>query len=411
VAPTDVVFHDRDSQLGEVLRRLLRDPELDELTIVVAWARSRGLTRLEGELVAFRERGVSRIVVGIDEGGATNPGLMASVELFTHAFVFHERSAGTFHPKMYLACGKSRAALVVGSSNATPGGLFFNHEVSLEVRFSLPEDADHPALVGAKGYVARLIDDAAVCRPLTAELVKKIGANEVFGVAPDEARRSRTKMALPLGADKEDLDLGVVGRDTVGRQSIFGTSKHRPPEIPGLSEAARRKLSEFELSQHVAPRPTRSGASRATPPKGASVVREWVKPDLPKGDAQRLHLARKRSHDHYRLRLVKAKQAIEARTYFREQFFGLEQWDSKKDSRNNDIEVATVTMDVIVAGTPLGLLPFDLEHAPHREGPKGSCWTVLLWGPLLGVLHKTDYSHHAVWLSRFSDGTYRLEIV
>ena len=43
-----------------------------------------------------------------------------------------------------------------------------------------------------------------------------------------------------------------------------------------------------------------------------------------------------------------------------------------KDTRDNNIEVTTVTMDVNVAGTPLGALPFVLEHAPHRESKKGS---------------------------------------
>jgi hypothetical protein len=134
---------DEDGTAGAFLRRALGDPELTAVTAAVAWARFRGLGRLTDALEAFRERGgFLRIIVGIDEGGATRPGLMAALTFFDEAYVFHDPSSRTFHPKIYLADGPRKAILLVGSSNATPGGLFANYEASLEATFELPRDED-----------------------------------------------------------------------------------------------------------------------------------------------------------------------------------------------------------------------------------------------------------------------------
>ena len=50
-----------DDTAGEFLRGTLADPAIQNLTVVVAWARFRGLARLRDELVAFRDRATSRI--------------------------------------------------------------------------------------------------------------------------------------------------------------------------------------------------------------------------------------------------------------------------------------------------------------------------------------------------------------
>jgi HKD family nuclease len=115
------------------LTATVEDPEIEVLTIVVAWARFRGLRRIKEALESFRARGGElRIILGIDEGGATRPGLMLALELATEAFVFHDPAGWTIHPKVYLGEGQRKAILFVGSSNATPGGLFGNYEASLK---------------------------------------------------------------------------------------------------------------------------------------------------------------------------------------------------------------------------------------------------------------------------------------
>src|SRR6185503_19193707 len=119
------------SNLLESLRTTLEDARIDQFWAVTAWTNHRGLARLLPELRGFRGRtspGVATIVVGIDEGGATEQGLQLAANEFDHAYVFSTSDERTFHPKFYMGTGPSLARLFLGSNNLTPGGLFYNFE-------------------------------------------------------------------------------------------------------------------------------------------------------------------------------------------------------------------------------------------------------------------------------------------
>src|ERR1700722_3048751 len=110
--------YDADATSGAFVRRLLADDRYDRFTAVVAWARFRGVRRISDELGALRERGgTARLIVGIDEGIATRPGLIIALRHFAEVYVLHDRPGLTFHPKLYLAEGDTSAALLVGSGN------------------------------------------------------------------------------------------------------------------------------------------------------------------------------------------------------------------------------------------------------------------------------------------------------
>jgi hypothetical protein len=240
---------DDDSSAGESLRLLLADPAITSVTIVVAWVRYRGLGRVRAELADFSARGGrSRIILGIDEGGATRPGLLGAMRRFTEAYVFHDRSGGTFHPKVYLGEGETKAVLRVGSSNLTPGGLFFNDEASLEVEFELPADAPEPALVGVHEYIDRLLADEAACKQLDEELIDQLVADPRYRVSATERRPRRTDVPLPPGAEEEDVTEEEEGEAPAeeGIPPIFGTSARTRAAVPRLSGEARAELAEFE---------------------------------------------------------------------------------------------------------------------------------------------------------------------
>src|SRR4051794_33814876 len=92
---------------GSLLKAKLGDPDVESLTIVAAWMRFGGLRRLKPDIESFRERGGTlRLILGIDEGVATRPGLLLALRVADEAFVFHDRSGRTFHPKVYLGEGE-----------------------------------------------------------------------------------------------------------------------------------------------------------------------------------------------------------------------------------------------------------------------------------------------------------------
>lgn len=247
-----VRFHAQPSEAGgsagDFLKDVLLDPGIASLDIVVAWVRFRGVARIKPELETFRERARSRIILGLDEGGATRPGLSAALRTFSEAYVYHARAAGTFHPKVYLAEGPAKATLFVGSTNMTPGGLYFNDEASVEVKFDLPQDENEPALREVRSWVDRLLGDTGACRPLTEALIDELVSTPRYRVSGHERRRRRVARVLPAGADQDDIpeELDTEAEGGPG-EALFGPSNRARGTVPPLSQSALSELEQLEV--------------------------------------------------------------------------------------------------------------------------------------------------------------------
>jgi hypothetical protein len=92
-----------DLWLYQILEQALADDKLSEFTAVVAWAKESGLSRIRAMLQAFRARGgATRIILGIDEGGASIEGLRTGPLL--------ARYRGTTHASHQATAAIGRAA-------------------------------------------------------------------------------------------------------------------------------------------------------------------------------------------------------------------------------------------------------------------------------------------------------------
>ena len=103
--------------------------------IVVAWARRAGVGLLYSAL-GENLRNVD-VVVGMANGGTSAEALALLLSISRRVFVYHKHHLQTFHPKVYLFDDgqnpPSDAALLVGSSNLTGGGLYQNIEGNLAI--------------------------------------------------------------------------------------------------------------------------------------------------------------------------------------------------------------------------------------------------------------------------------------
>ena len=101
--------------------------------IVVAWARRSGVGLLYSAL-GESLRNVD-VVVGMANRGTSAEALGHLIRLSRRVFVYHKHHLQTFHPKAYLFDDGENppihAALLVGSSNLTGGGLYQNVEGNL----------------------------------------------------------------------------------------------------------------------------------------------------------------------------------------------------------------------------------------------------------------------------------------
>ena len=377
---------------GQFLRANLVDPEVPRLTIVVAWARYSGLGRLRPELEAFLARGGElRAIVGVDAGGATAAGLRFVASISTEAYVYHHPGGGTFHPKLYLAEGPSRASLLVGSSNATAGGLFGNYEASLAIRFALPREEQAVALVSAREYIRRLLQETAVCLPLTNRLAEQLIADKRHQVSGSE--RGKAGGRAPS-----------LGHQESGGGSTFGSPDAAMNGYPALSAEAAKELAVLESpSTTTSANPPGHGATGtgSTPSPPAVVTRRWFKRALKPSDAQQLSS----SSPSASLTLVAGGHPINGQTYFRDAFFGDLNWTG-----DHGREVALVTAEVWVAGSPLGRKRMEVVYDPKFEAGENNRTTLLRWGQLQRYMLKNSQVGRIVTLERLADGGFRVTI-
>lgn len=376
-----------DLSLFELLVEALAEDRYEELSVVVAWARSSGLDRLRPALEAFRARGGrARIILGIDEGGATVEGLLAALSDFDESFVLFDSASGTFHPKVYLLTGDEYAHVVVGSNNLTAGGLYANYEAAVSLRLNLAVEADAALNGEVLGFMDRLLDDDTI-RPLSVELIERLRGDRRFLVLSEsEARRRRS-------ARDDDDSLGADHRG--GPDETFGRSKHTKNPDP------RRRASR---RQGFAAAGTPVAGTREEGGSTASVVARWSK-RLTRSDSGR---PRPGSNTTAALRFTKAGQVIDQTRWFRERMFEDAPWlvDVTRPGR----ERAAVRFEVVINGIPRGTHELQLKHDAAREAGQNNFTTDLKWGSLAPVLREEDLTGEWATFERLSDASWRLTV-
>lgn len=200
-------------RLLDDLKATLQDRRFTDFRLIVAYARSGPLYRLQRFLEAWRqEKKISTAILGIDQQGTSKEALELALFLFDRVYVTREPGI-TFHPKMYLFTGERHAQAFIGSNNLTVGGTEKNFEAAVHLVFDLPRDADElkslesswfdllpascPATIRLdQAELKRLVDDNVV----VAERAMRagVGDGDSAGVGPGRHSRLSVKPESPL---------------------------------------------------------------------------------------------------------------------------------------------------------------------------------------------------------------------
>ena len=136
------------STMIDVLIHELKDVKWTSFTAAVAFARRSGnIPELLDALAAFARRGGAiEMTFGANTFAGGEGSDYEAIEALLNAladypnvrlYLYNEQPARTFHPKLYLFGNPNEAALIIGSSNWTQGGLQGNVEVNVLLRLDL----------------------------------------------------------------------------------------------------------------------------------------------------------------------------------------------------------------------------------------------------------------------------------
>ena len=137
---TQIIHQPFDGQLHSEISKLVEStrPRFDNLRIAVAYARSSGFACIEDALNQAKARGKVLFAVGLQEGRTSYQALEYLLKSGIATFIVHDsRPDHAFHTKFYELKGKNNAAILIGSNNLTKGGLAFNYETSVLLKFDL----------------------------------------------------------------------------------------------------------------------------------------------------------------------------------------------------------------------------------------------------------------------------------
>ena len=235
-------------RLLEHLKAALQDDRFTEFRLIVAYARSGPLYRLQELLEQWRKQGkTSAAILGMDQQGTSKDALELALSLFHHVYVTRETGI-TFHPKMYLFTGGRHAQAFVGSNNFTVGGTEKNFEAAVHVTLDLPEDDAELSLLESSW---------SDLLPASCPATTRLDQAGLAGLVAEEVVVAESDMRAGFG----DGDSASVGPGRRSRLPVKPESP-LPAKVLVKSRRARAKWTAGLKSHQTMPAAARSVAAR-----------------------------------------------------------------------------------------------------------------------------------------------------
>lgn len=153
---------------------------------LVAFAKIKPFYKLHTSIQAWNSAGKSsEAIIGIDHKGTSYQALQYAMANFDVTRILHVNYS-TFHPKLYIFYGETKAVAYYGSSNLTSGGLETNFEGGVIIEFNLPKDQlEFDELL--KSYSSLLAPTITCTTILTPAFLSLLQANNLL---LDETKRT-----------------------------------------------------------------------------------------------------------------------------------------------------------------------------------------------------------------------------
>jgi len=140
---------------GNYIRSTLKNSEYNTITVFSAFLRNKAISQIKRDLIK-KGRNIT-FFVGIDEQITSKEALEHLLKLNIETYLYISNQF-IFHPKLYLFEGKLKSRIILGSSNATIAGLFFNVESSILLDFNNNDKSGAKVLRQIKEYYSPLLE-------------------------------------------------------------------------------------------------------------------------------------------------------------------------------------------------------------------------------------------------------------
>lgn len=265
-----------------------------------------------------------------------------------------------------------------------------NYEAGVLGELLLADEDDARFLGEIDGFIARLLADTELCRPLTAQLLEELIENPRYPLADEDQPQGKAEPVEDESPSDED------SKSSGEAPALFGSSSEKMRSLAKAGGGPRPPGTPPPASPTMSP----------SQPTTSSVVRRWYK-RLPAADAQQLV----GSSPSNTVTLVQFRHPIQAATYFRDEFFRNETWTAAETrGRGQPREVATINCEVMVHGIHLGTEVFDVRYTPGYDADEANRTTELAWRDFGAYLREHNLTGAFATLEKTTDGQYRLTI-
>lgn len=251
---------------------------------LVAFAKIKPFYKLHLAIQEWNSKNkTSEAVFGIDHKGTSIQALQYALSNFDTTKVLHVNYA-TFHPKLYIFWGDTKATIYYGSSNFTSGGLETNFEGGTIQEFDLPQEEAlfHDALESYSSIADASLSCVSI---LSTEVLQNLKQNDLL---MDETIRS----CYPSNPSKtRGLHIGSSSSesDNISISELFGSFAIKPARaipksiVTMAAESAgiilknkKATITRGQASQHSATTPAVQPAVQTTPVVIPLVVDSFV---------------------------------------------------------------------------------------------------------------------------------------
>lgn len=373
---------DNDSAVGTIIEKLFTYDSYHTFTGITAFASEAGIYGLHNCIQSSTSFKSLNLIVGIDQEGTPKNALEEILNLNINSYIFYQREAPIFHPKIYLFEGETSTSIIIGSSNLTGRGLFNNIESSTLIEFDNEDTDGLTFLKSMKEYYATLFDfsDSNLFK-ITPEIIQKFVD---LKVVPTK-RIWLNKQGKKKIENNLTTDFDIPSRKVASIPSSY-TRKNKAKEmvISSVEEILATSDNHF-LIQNL------TEVWKSSP----LTERDLTIPSALGTHATGAMLLSKGEYD-----------TIDQRHYFRENVFNTLPWTNSTRKNSEHLEKVVANFTIRIHGENKGTFQLTLTHNPKTDTEtylQNNSVTSLSWGDAKDVIKNKELLGKSLTLYKDND--------